>query len=216
MQEKATRRLMAGAVMVVAAIAAVVSYIHIQNLALTHGQSQLAALLLPVSVDGTITAASLALLWAARAGISSPWLARVMLGLGVAATVAANAVEGAAGGVIGVLVSAWPADAFIGGIELLVWTARTARQSAPATATETVQPSASADAPRVQPIATARTTRPSASRKAVTTAHAERRYAAELASGSLPSMRQIRREMRVGQSKAQALRAHLEAALAAA
>jgi hypothetical protein len=78
-----------------------------------------------------ISAASLALLYAARAGIPSPWLGRLMLGLGVAAAVAANAVEGVSGGVVGVMVSAWPAVAFIGGIELLVWTARTARLSEP-------------------------------------------------------------------------------------
>src|ERR1700689_336115 len=94
----ATRRVMAAAVVVVAAIAAVVSYLHIEHLALTHHQPLLAALLLPLSVDGTITAASLALLYAAKAGLPSPWLARVMLGLGVLATIAANAVEGAAGG----------------------------------------------------------------------------------------------------------------------
>jgi hypothetical protein len=42
MPERATRRLMAGAVMVVAALAAVVSYLHIQNLVLSHGQGHLA------------------------------------------------------------------------------------------------------------------------------------------------------------------------------
>ena len=97
---------MAGAVLIVAAIAAVVSYIHIENLALSHGQGHLAALLLPISVDGMISAASLALLYAARAGLPSPWLGRLMLGLGVAATVAAKAVEGACGGAVGVMVSA--------------------------------------------------------------------------------------------------------------
>src|SRR5258706_14676130 len=109
MPEQATRRLMAAAVFIVAAIAAVVSFLHIKDLALAHGQGQLAAMLLPISVDGMITAASLALLYAARAGLPSPWLGRVMLGLGVAATIAANAVEGASGGAVGVMVSAWPA-----------------------------------------------------------------------------------------------------------
>src|SRR5258708_4812222 len=113
MPEQATRRLMAGAVLIVAAIAAVVSYIHIENLALSHGH--LAALLLPISVDGMISAASLALLYAARAGLPSPWLGRLMLGLGVASTVAAKAVEGACGEAVGVMVSAWLAVAFIGG-----------------------------------------------------------------------------------------------------
>jgi hypothetical protein len=46
----------------------------------------------------------------------------------------------------------------------------------------------------------------------VTPAQAERKYATELADGSL---RQIQREMKVGQGKAKALRVHLETQLAA-
>lgn len=46
------RQLTAAAVLLVAVIAAVVSFIHIEHLAVTHGQTQLAAWLLPVSVDG--------------------------------------------------------------------------------------------------------------------------------------------------------------------
>ncbi len=165
---------MAGAVLIVAAIAAVVSYIHIERLAVTPGQTWLAALLMPVSLDGTITAASLALLDAARAGLPSPWLGRLMLGLGVAATVAANAVEGASCGPVGVMVSAWPTVAFIGGIELLAWAARTARlsapevapQAAPAIAPETVRPDAALAVGRVQPVSRSRAARPSASRAA--------------------------------------------------
>jgi hypothetical protein len=65
----------AGAVLVLAAIAAVVSYVHIYHLAITHGQPMEAALLLPVSVDGTVAAASTAMLWAARSGMPTPWLA---------------------------------------------------------------------------------------------------------------------------------------------
>jgi hypothetical protein len=45
-------RATAAAVLVVASIAAVVSFVHIQRLAVTHGQTDLAAYLLPVSVDG--------------------------------------------------------------------------------------------------------------------------------------------------------------------
>jgi Protein of unknown function (DUF2637) len=85
------RRLTAAAVLLVAAIAAVVSFLHIEHLAVTHGQTELAAYLLPVSVDGTVAAASLSMLWAARTGLSTPWISRVMLcGLGVGATLACN------------------------------------------------------------------------------------------------------------------------------
>jgi len=245
MPDRAVRRLMAGAVLIVAVIAAVVSYIHIQHLAVSHGQSWLAALLLPVSVDGTITAASLALLYAARAGLPSPRLGRMMLGLGVAATVAANAVEGASGGLIGVIVSAWPAVAFIGGIELLVWAARTARLSAPAAVSETaivsapettgpaapeaapatapensgrMQPAAPELAAASTPAATVRTRQRGASgsgTKVAPETRAERRYAGLLAAGELPSIRAIARDIKVGAPKAKAIRAHLSAAVAA-
>jgi hypothetical protein len=47
-------------------------------------------------------------------------LAQVMLGLGMAATLLANALSGLAGGVIGVGVAVWPAVAFVGCIELLI------------------------------------------------------------------------------------------------
>lgn len=63
-------RATAAAVLLVASIAAVVSFVHIQRLAVTHGQTALAAYLLPVSVDGTIAAASLVMLRPARAGLS--------------------------------------------------------------------------------------------------------------------------------------------------
>lgn len=188
---------MAGAVLLVAAIAAVVSYLHIERLALSHGQPWLAAVLLPISVDGTITAASLALLWAARAGVSSPWLARLMLSLGVLATVAANAVEGASGGTVGVLVSAWPAVAFIGGIELLVWTARSARLAAPANAPVTMTATAFRTAPEpsrpavsgaavAAPAAVSRPRPASAPKRGTAVspeAKAEQRYADLLAAG---------------------------------
>src|SRR5258707_330232 len=36
-----------------------------------------------VSVDGTVAGASLSMLWAARSGLSTPWLARCMLTLGM-------------------------------------------------------------------------------------------------------------------------------------
>ena len=78
-------------VLAVAAFAAVVSYSHIYDLGRTHGQAGVAALLLPLSVDGLILAASLVVLMEARAGrTAAPVLARVMLGLGVAATIAVN------------------------------------------------------------------------------------------------------------------------------
>lgn len=62
------RALTAAAVLVVAAIAAVVSYLHIAKLALTYGQEPVAAYLLPLSIDGVVATSSLVMLRAARAG----------------------------------------------------------------------------------------------------------------------------------------------------
>jgi len=128
--EAAVRRMAAAAVLLVAAIAAVISYIHIEHLALGHGQSAAAAYLLPLSIDGTVAAARLAMLRAARAGLETPRLARVMLGLAVAATLAANIAYGARFGITGSLLSGWPAVAFIGSAEMAIGMTRRARAAA--------------------------------------------------------------------------------------
>jgi hypothetical protein len=130
------RRLTAAAVMLVAAIAAVVSFIHIQHLAASHGQTELAAYLLPVSVDGTVAAASLSMLWAARTGLPTAWISRCMLTLGVGATLAANVAYGAPFGLSGELLSGWPAVAFVGSVEMVLVMVRRAR-TVPETVTDT-------------------------------------------------------------------------------
>jgi len=114
------RAVTAAAVLLVAVIAAVVSFVHIEHLAVTHGQTKLAALLLPLSIDGTVAAASMVMLRAARAGLGTPWLARFMLGLAVTATLAANVGYGLPYGLAGALLSGWPAVAFIGCAEMAI------------------------------------------------------------------------------------------------
>ena len=54
MTDSAIRRLTAAAVLIVALIAAVVSFVHIEHLAAVNGQTMLAAYLLPLSIDGTV------------------------------------------------------------------------------------------------------------------------------------------------------------------
>ena len=115
------------AVLLVAVIAAIVSFVHIQHLAITHGQTALAATLLPVSIDGTVVAASMVMLRAARAGLATPWLARFMLGLAVIATLAANIGYGLPDGLAGALLSGWPAVAFIGSAEMAISAVRKLR-----------------------------------------------------------------------------------------
>jgi len=108
----------AAVVCAVAAFAAVVSYSHIYGLGRAHGQDGVAARLLPLSVDGLILAASLVLLHEARNDRDAPRLTRLMLWLGIAATIGANIAYGAGYGLLGALISAWPAVAFIGAIEI--------------------------------------------------------------------------------------------------
>jgi len=127
---RAVRHGATAAVLLVAVIAAIVSFVHIEHLAVSHGQIMLAALLLlPVSIDGTVAAASLVMLRAARAGLGTPWLARVMLGLSVIATLAANVAYGAHYGLTGSLLSGWPAVAFIGSAEMAIGMVRRTRQA---------------------------------------------------------------------------------------
>lgn len=92
-------------VTVVAVIAGVVSYAHIEALALAEHQPLDAARLLPFSVDFLIVAGSVILL----AGSALGWLA---VALGVAATVFANVESGLPYGPLAAIVAAWPAIAF--------------------------------------------------------------------------------------------------------
>jgi hypothetical protein len=124
MSDRTLARAAMAALLVVDLIAAVVSFIHIQHYALTHGQTELAANLLPFSIDGAVAASSLTLLRAARLHITAPWLAQAMLGLSVLATLAANVAYGAAFGLAGSLISGWPAVAFIGCTEVAITMAR--------------------------------------------------------------------------------------------
>jgi hypothetical protein len=123
----------AAVVCAVAAFAAVVSYSHIYVLGRAHGQDGTAARLLPLSVDGLILAASLVLLHEARNGREVPRLARLMLWLGIGATIGANIAFGAGYGLLGALISAWPAVAFIGSVEIAMQQVRRSRTPQAAT-----------------------------------------------------------------------------------
>ncbi len=190
--DRAIRAATASAVLAVAAFAAVVSYSHIYDLGHAHGQSGTAARLLPLSVDGLIVAASLVMLQEARRGHRAPALARLMLGLGVAATVSANVAYGAVFGVTGAVISAWPAVAFIGSAELLMVSIR---RTQPVPGKATGPAPVSADAPD-----------PDSLQVQAATVFAE-----ELAAGRTPSIRAIRSHLHVRRPRAQQVRAHLAA-----
>jgi hypothetical protein len=196
-------------VVAVAGFAAIVSYSHIYDLARAHGQAGIAARLLPLSVDGLIVAASLVMLHEARNQRHAPALARVMLGVGVAATIAANVAYGAAFGPVGAVISAWPAVAFVGSAELLMVIIRRT-QHVPARLPQQAHASVGVrhwdplrvgaarvpgDAPDGDPLQV---------RAAVV-------FATELAAGRTPSIRAIRSRLHIGQPRAQQIRTHLAA-----
>jgi len=106
-------------VVVLAVIAAVVSYRHMHALALEHGEVAWTAALIPVSVDGMIIASSMSLLLDSRSGTRSGTLPWVLLLVGSTASLAAN-VAVAEPTVYGRVIAAWPSLALIGAYELLM------------------------------------------------------------------------------------------------
>jgi hypothetical protein len=130
MADRLIRITTALAVAAVAAVAAVISYRHAYELVSTHGETGLTARLIPFTVDGLILAASMLLLDASRRNQAAPALAQWCLGAGIAATIGANLAHGIGHGLIGALVSAWPALALAGSFELLMTLIRTGRRHA--------------------------------------------------------------------------------------
>ena len=113
-----------GAVLLVAAVAAVVSYAHMREVAARAGEGW-RALLLPLSVDGLVVAASMVLLTRRRVGLAGGWLPWWALLGGVGASLAAN-VAAAEPTATARVVAAWPALAFAVAFELLLQQRRAA------------------------------------------------------------------------------------------
>jgi Protein of unknown function (DUF2637) len=174
------------AVLGVAAIAAVVSYEHASALVRAHGESGWTGRLIPLTMDGLIYASSMVMLDATRRGVRVPALARWLLGLGIAATLAANVSHGLGHGIFGAAVAAWPALALVGSYELLMVIIRGAH-------IPLVTPSAHDNAPITDPLG---------ERAAVL-------FAGDLAADRVPSIRAIRGTLHVGQPRAQRLREFL-------
>jgi hypothetical protein len=111
------------AVVVVAAVAAAASYDHQRTLAAMAGEGWRSSLL-PLSVDGLLTAASMLMLARRRAGLPADALTWIALVLGAAASMAANVVGAdptlADPVLVGRLVAAWPPLALILSLELLM------------------------------------------------------------------------------------------------
>lgn len=196
--DTATRRVTTGIVLAVGLFAGSDSYSHIYTLARDHGQAIASAALLPLAGDGLIAAASSAMLVASRQGRDVPVLARVMLLAGIGATIAANVGYGLHAGITGALLSVWPVAAYVGCMELLTWMRRN-------TGMHPQPGAASGDAAADAPDELARRRR---SRAPGLLSAAEEAFPAAGA-GNVPSLREIQRELHIGQRKAQRVQAHL-------
>jgi hypothetical protein len=174
----------AGAVLGVAGVAAVASYEHACDLVLAHGESGWTARMVPLTVDGLIYASSMVMLDSARRRTPVPALARWLLGLGIAATLAANVAHGLGHRPMGAAVAAWPAVALVGSYELLMMVIRSSQVPVDG-ALETEH---DADPLREQ---------------------AAELFDGQLAAGRVPSVRAIRAQLHVGQPRAQRLRKYL-------
>ena len=172
------------AVIGVAAVAAVASYEHAYGLVRAHGEAGWTARLVPLTVDGLIYASSMVMLDGARRKVPVPALARWLLGLGIAATLAANVAHGLGHGLTGAAVAAWPAVGLVGSYELLMMVIRSS-QVPPGAA-----PGTGLDADPLQE-------------------RAAELVAGQLAADRVPSVRAIRAQLHVGQPRAQRVRDYL-------
>ena len=179
----------AGAVLGVAVVAAVASYEHAYDLVRAYGESGWTAHLVPLTVDGLIYGSSMVMLDSARRKTPVPILARWLLGLGIAATLAANVAHGLGHGPVGAAVAAWPAVALVGGYELLMMVIR-GSQAAPGVTTDSADDS--------EPLGE----------------QAAEIFVDQLAADRVPSIRAIRAQLHVGQPRAQRLRDYLATGVA--
>jgi hypothetical protein len=174
------------AVVGVAAVAAVASYEHAYALVQAHGEVGWTGRMVPLTVDGLIYASSMVMLDAARRGTRVPVLARWLLGLGIAATLAANVAHGLGHGPVGAVVAAWPAVALVGSYELLMMVTR-GSQAVP----DGMPGKAEARDPLQE--------------------QAAEIFVGQLAADRVPSVCAIRAQLHVGQPHAQRLRDYLAA-----
>ena len=146
------------------------SYEHAYDLVRAHGEAGWTARLVPLTVDGLIYASSMVILNSALRKTPVPPLARWLLSLGIAATLAANVAHGLAGAAV----DAWPAVALVGSYELLMMAIRSSQVPAD------VAPRAGRDADPLWE-------------------QAAESLAGQLAADGVPSVRAIRAQLHIGQ-----------------
>lgn len=118
MSARWVRRVAVASVLLVALVAAVISYAHIYELAERHGEEWRSALL-PLSVDGMLVAATLAIVDRRRRREPAGWVPWLGLTLGIAASLAGN-VAAARPDLVSQIVAAWPPLALAVSIETMV------------------------------------------------------------------------------------------------
>lgn len=199
-------------VVLLATVAAVVSYRHAYEVIVAHGETGFTAVLVPLTIDGLIFASSMVLLDSARRGLKVPWLARVALVLGIAATLAANVMHGIAHGVIGAVVAAWPAVALVVSYELLMGLIRRGHSVSTLTVSDLTQSATVGVSPTDVPAVPAA---PPAPTPVLTPAPDElfpvaaQRFSDDLSEGRVPTLAIIKRDLKVGQPRAVRIRAYL-------
>jgi Protein of unknown function (DUF2637) len=92
------------------------SYEHAHALVRAYGEAGRTGRLVSLTMDGLIYATSIVMLDSARRKVPVPALARWLLGLGIAATPAANVTHGPGDGLAGAPVAAWPTVALVGSL----------------------------------------------------------------------------------------------------
>lgn len=133
---------------VVAAVAGVISYGHIRQVAAASGELEIAAALLPVGIDGLIIVGTLAMLEDKRQRRYPRLSARIALGFGIAATVGFN-IASAEPVWSARAVAVVPAVSFLLAVEVLVRTGRPMPDDTTHTPAGESAPAASADVPVV-------------------------------------------------------------------
>lgn len=118
MTDRTVRRTSVGSVLLVAAVAAVVSYYHLYELARIHGEGWRAGLI-PLSIDGMLVAATLAIVSQRRQRRPAGWVPWLGLILGIGASLLGN-IAAASPDVIARLIAGWPPAALAVAIETLV------------------------------------------------------------------------------------------------
>lgn len=102
----------------VAVTAAVISFRHVYSLAIEHGETSLAAALLPISIDGAITCCVVGIMGANRNNQRAGVMTWTLLVLALAASLGAN-IASAEPTLVGRLIAAWPPLAMGLGIEVV-------------------------------------------------------------------------------------------------